>query len=264
MALGLDVGAAVDNVAKKNPEYRHLLGKYEGVRTKLKTACEHWVVLRKSPSVKSLTMNVAKRGTGGLNIDRCRSNYINEKDRHLACSPRRGYKIRKETDIFKSLPKNGSGGHPLARYPSNVILDGSEEVIAFFPTTNGMSVSRFFYHTKASPTDRDEGLGSFASRASCVIKDNTDGSPDGRVTIKRNTHPTVKNTELMRYLCRLITPVGGVVLDPFMGSGSTGKACVFEEFGFIGIEKEEEYFRISEARIRHALQTSSCLFREGD
>jgi site-specific DNA-methyltransferase (adenine-specific) len=70
--------------------------------------------------------------------------------------------------------------------------------------------------------------------------------------MRRNTHPTVKPTDLMRYLCRLVTPPGGVVLDPFMGSGSTGKAALLEGFGFIGIEREAAYHAIAERRIRQA------------
>ena len=77
-----------------------------------------------------------------------------------------------------------------------------------------------------------------------------DGSKHNKVAMRLNTHPTVKPQELMKYLCRLVTPKGGVVLDPFMGSGSTGMAAKDEGFDFIGIEKEKEYFEIAEARIK--------------
>jgi DNA modification methylase len=86
------------------------------------------------------------------------------------------------------------------------------------------SAARFFYTAKASRDDRSDG----------------------------NTHPTVKPTDLMRYLCRLVTPPGGTVLDPFMGSGSTGKAAMLEGFEFIGIEREPQYFAIAEQRITRA------------
>ena len=85
------------------------------------------------------------------------------------------------------------------------------------------SASRFFYCAKASKKDRGEG----------------------------NNHPTVKPTELMAYLCRLVTPPGGIVLDPFMGSGSTGKAAMCEGFGFIGMEMDPDYFEIAKTRIKH-------------
>ena len=105
------------------------------------------------------------------------------------------------------------------RWPANVIHDGSEEPVGLL----GDAV-RFFYCAKASKRDRGKG----------------------------NNHPTVKPTDLMRYLVRLVTPPGGVVLDPFMGSGSTGKAAVLEGFGFIGIEREEQYVEIARVRIEAA------------
>ena len=89
------------------------------------------------------------------------------------------------------------------------------------------SAARFFYCAKANKKDRNNGL------------------PEG----EKSGHPTVKPTDLMRYLCRLITPPGGVVLDPYMGSGSTGKASILEGFRFIGIEREEDYCRIAKRRI---------------
>ena len=113
------------------------------------------------------------------------------------------------------------GGYPRpvsGRWPANFIHDGSEEVTDLLG-----SAARFFYCAKASKRDRDEG----------------------------NNHPTVKPTDLMRYLCRLVTPPDGTVLDPFMGSGSTGKAAVLEGFRFIGIEREAEYVAIAQARINH-------------
>lgn len=111
--------------------------------------------------------------------------------------------------------------HPLGRWPANLIHDGSGE-----PTDLLGDAARFFYCAKASKSDRGEG----------------------------NNHPTVKPTDLMRYLCRLVTPPGGVVLDPFMGSGSTGKAALLEGFRFIGCERSPEYVAIARARIAAALQ----------
>jgi DNA modification methylase len=112
-----------------------------------------------------------------------------------------------------------SGDPNEGRWPANLIHDGSEEVVEVFGEP-----ARFFYCAKASKRDRGEG----------------------------NVHPTVKPTDLMRYLCRLVTPPGGVVLDPFMGSGSTGKAAVLEGFRFVGIEREAEYVEIARARIEAA------------
>jgi site-specific DNA-methyltransferase (adenine-specific) len=105
---------------------------------------------------------------------------------------------------------------PSGRWPANLIHDGSDEVTELFG-----DAQRFFYVPKCNKKDRDDG----------------------------NTHPTVKPTDLMAYLCRLVTPPGGIVLDPFMGSGSTGKAAIREGFQFIGIEREEEYIAIARERV---------------
>lgn len=111
------------------------------------------------------------------------------------------------------------------RWPANLIHDGCPDVVASFPNeADGASASRFFYCAKASAEDRGA----------------------------TNTHPTVKPTDLMRYLCRLVTPPGGLVLDPFTGSGSTGKAAVLEGFDFVGCELSAEYLAIAEARITAA------------
>jgi hypothetical protein len=123
------------------------------------------------------------------------------------------------------------------------------------------SAARFFYCAKASKADRDEGCEALEERKSGMSNGaqlNGEGYDKGqdiglnRVISRRNNHPTVKPTALMRYLCRLVTPPGGVVLDPFMGSGSTGKAAILEGFQFVGIEREEEYIKIAKARIDSA------------
>ena len=168
---------------------------------------------------------------------------------------------------------------PSGRWPANLIHDGSDEVVGLFPvTTSGKpcgkrsvagfataiehgtdltgfgdsgSAARFFYCAKASKADRDEGCEGLDEKprfngglegASIPLK----GSP---MPVARNHHPTVKPTALMRYLCKLVTPPGGTILDPFMGSGSTGKAAALEGFKFIGIELEREYAEIAERRI---------------
>lgn len=153
-------------------------------------------------------------------------------------------------------------------------------VKATFAANTG-SAARFFYCAKASKRDRDEGLEGFlqkrighnlstnaCARCGKRIKANGSGGKcecgDLRETIKiemasRNHHPTVKPTDLMRYLCRLITPPGGVVLDPFTGSGSTGKGAVLEGFCFIGIERDAEYIEIARARIEWAERQQPAL-----
>ena len=128
-------------------------------------------------------------------------------------------------------------GSPNGRWPANLIHDGSDTVLTMFQDNRQQAEisgpSRFFYCAKASKKDRGEG----------------------------NNHMCVKPTELMRYLCRLVTPPGGTVLDPFMGSGSTGKAAAMEGFSFIGIEREAVYVNIAHRRIATARSTT---FRSGD
>lgn len=153
-----------------------------------------------------------------------------------------------EKTIAANVLKHGTGGINIdgcriedgKRFPANFIHDGSDENLELLD-----KAERYFYCPKTNKTDRNEGLDEFES-----IKCGTGALRDnGRGKIAKNNHPTVKPTDLMRYLCRLITPVDGVVLDPFMGSGSTGKAAVLEGFDFIGCEMDEDYIKIAQARI---------------
>jgi DNA modification methylase len=177
----------------------------------------------------------------------------------------------------------------VGRFPANFIHDGSDEVLELFPDSKGGaypakrgqavntafasgqeteggfrkmgdigSAARFFYCAKANKTDRNEGLdGMPLQRRAGLVGADRDGELDDvserwRTQPAANHHPTVKPTTLMRYLCRLVTPPGGTILDPFTGSGSTGKAAVLEGFNFIGIELDPDYIAIAEARIQHA------------
>jgi site-specific DNA-methyltransferase (adenine-specific) len=134
------------------------------------------------------------------------------------------------------------------------LFDKREEEIA--------SAARFFYCAKASSKDRDEGLEDFDLQQASGLPlrksgvENTgeelDGTNTFRETKRKNIHPTVKPVDLMQYLCRLITPPNGTILDPFMGSGSTGKAAMYEGFNFIGVELMEDHMAIAEARIKFA------------
>lgn len=187
---------------------------------------------------------------------------------------------------FKKMPEHLK--HLFEKLPN----PGSDEVLACFPDTksgtavrrnsggntfggtsakppmpdlgyaDAGSAARFFYCPKASKRDRDEGLEDMERKASAASEfrpnhaekaaQGEDGNPYGRWKPRQNNHPTVKPTELMRYLCRLVTPPGGVVLDPFMGSGSTGKGAMLEGFRFIGIERDPDYFEIACRRIEAA------------
>jgi len=156
----------------------------------------------------------------------------------------------------KRKRKSGGGAtDPQGRFPANLIHSGEQEVMDLFPESGEKSPSRFFYCAKASKKDRNEGLEGFEEKevllghnqAACP-KLTKDGKPN-KVIKNKNAHPTVKPTALMAYLCRLITPPNGVVLDPYMGSGSTGKAAIREGFSFVGIELDPDYYNIAKARV---------------
>jgi site-specific DNA-methyltransferase (adenine-specific) len=229
---------------------------WEGWGTALKPAFEPIVVARK-PLVGTVIQNVARYGTGAINIDACRVGVSSEdlsqmQGRSGASTP---------NQVWGEGCGRGPGGvlegwepKPTGRWPANLIHDDSEEVLAGFPDSKGQagaitwqepsnktstvygdyasrmestprgdsgSAARFFYCAKASKSDRGVG----------------------------NIHPTVKPLALMRYLVRLVTPPGGIVLDPFTGSGTTGVAAKAEGFNFLGMEREPEYHRIATARI---------------
>jgi DNA modification methylase len=177
------------------------------------------------------------------------------------------------SEVIQLFPNNNPGCKPHILSASDVTAVANKskgwgsvtvpkDKLAGFDDGDNKSAARFFYCAKASKADRDEGCEGMEERASSSMSgrracDDVDWKADndvtGRfVTQRRNHHPTVKPTALMRYLCRLVTPPGGTVLDPFMGSGSTGKAAVLEGFNFIGIEREAEYVEIAEARIAGA------------
>ena len=249
---------------------------WQGWGTALKPAWEP-VILARKPLVGTVVVNVLAHGTGALNIDGCRVG-VEKRPRLEAGFIRSG---RTDEEVFSTgygRPKETNGTVD-GRWPANIVHDGSDEVLELFPNTkagkwnrtkgarhfnnNGEetdyrewktlidsgSAARFFYCAKASKADRDEGcegLGERAGKRPLSGGDDTRGRP---TPCNHNHHPTVKPTALMRYLCRLITPPGGIILDPFCGSGSTGKAATLEGFDFIGIDTDADYLAIAEARI---------------
>ena len=218
---------------------------WEGWGTALKPAHEPIVMARK-PLAGTVAQTVLNHGTGGINIDECR---VGTDDNLSGGSGRIGGFAGKtqggELSDYKVL------GNEQGRFPANVMHDGSEVVQDIF-----QDKARYFYCAKASKKDRDEGLENFmeAQTTDGNIRSNSETARTfgANSTLRKNVHPTVKPTELMRYLCRLVTPKGGVIVDPFMGSGSTGKAAVMSGCKFIGIEVDEEYFEIACARIKKA------------
>ena len=205
----------------------------EGLGTALRPGYEPMVLARK-PCGGTVAGCVEQHGTGALNIDACK------------------------------LPGHDGDAD---RWPPNVALDeaAAERLDADVGTlTSGArsgGASRFFYCAKASRSERERGCEDLSRRtAGEVTGGRQEGSAGlrspragaGRTSGARNHHPTCKPLALMRWLVRLVTPPGGVVLDPFVGSGTTGVACIHEERRFVGIEREPEYVAITEARIRDA------------
>lgn len=259
--------------------------KYKGWKTGIKPAFEPIVIARKPLSEKTYALNTIKHGVSGFNIDACRieptdiQEYLNNTKRDKVG----GIFKKNNQENQVSIRGNEKG-----RFPANFIHDGSEEVIDLFPYTKSVasktdklsysgssrtsfirgvsnnlnqrndegSAARFFYCAKASKKDRDEDLDVLTEEQYIFFQ--TKGGASGsassisneRNTTYKNLHPTVKPTSLMQYLIKLVTPTNGIVLDPFMGSGSTGKACMKEGFRFIGMEMERTYFDISYLRIK--------------
>lgn len=280
----------------KDDDGKCIIPKQFKFHTALKPSLEPITVARKPIEEKTVAENVLKYGTGGINIDGCRIS-INPKIDDPRLGGKGDWASDK---MAKNVYEGGYAGNrvsssPQGRFPANLIHDGSEEVTSLFPKTKGTirkptgkgipdpntgwnnnsmtdttvrghddsgSASRFFYCAKASKKDRNEG---------CDDLEEKQYSHDGRSkpienafqrnnSIATNNHPTVKPTNLMRYLVRLVTPKQGTVLDPFMGSGSTGKACILEGFDFIGIDLEEEYIKIAEKRINKAKEIKESSF----
>ena len=254
----------------------------KGWGTSLKPAHEPIVMARKPLSEKSVVNNVLKHGTGGINIDDCRTENSDAKypdtnpdfrDQGKQSKENTGIdklsfgqtqNVKRKKVVRKSRGEDGvwtnensgmkaegsefADADPRGRFPANVIHDGLEE-----------SWARYFYCAKTSKSERNQGLDNFDTKRvgmSNGAQSKGDGYDKGqgiglnRVIERKNTHPTVKPLKLMKYLCRLVTPKDGTVLDPFMGSGSTGMAAKDESFDFIGIEKEKEYYDIANSRIK--------------
>ena len=218
-----------------------------GWGTALKPAHEPIIMARK-PFKGTVANNVLEYGTGAINIDDCRVGDDVIKCGNAQSGNNNGIYIWNNQEKKDYECKTHIG-----RWPANFIHDGSEEVVSLFPENS----SKFFYCPKASKKDRNEGCEDLKEKpAGCMVGNNILARPNhkglnnGKFVSANNHHPTVKPTELMRYLCRLVTPKNGIVLDPFMGSGSTGKAAILEGFSFIGIEINEEYFEIAKRRAK--------------
>jgi DNA modification methylase len=239
-----NIGKALDKIGIEND--LHNMG------TALKPGHEPVCMARKPISEKSIAENVLKWGTGAINIDDCRIG--NE----VRTTPIHSDDVKDDNTLFglhKTI-QHERVETTEGRFPANIIFDEEAGKILDEQSDN---VSRFFYCPKVSKKERNAGLEDFEDKlqASASFRPNhmekalngEDGNPFGRYTPTKNIHPTVKPIALMEYLIKLVTPEGGIVLEPFMGSGSTGIAAKNLGMSFIGIEKEEEYFEIAKQRI---------------
>lgn len=234
---------------------------WDGWGTALKPAHEPIVMARKPLAESTVAKNVLKYGTGALNIDGSRiGDEVRTYGGMSANQPEVGT-FRDDNWVPKDIEVTVTG-----RYPANFIHDGSNEATELLGDSAG-----FFYCPKTSKKDRNEGLDDFEEKQATGggggVGDYLDdvNSASGKFGSEKapskNNHPTVKPTNLMRYLVRMVTPPNGTVLDPFTGSGSTGKASVLEGFNFIGCELDPDYIAIAEARIKHGLESQeSTLF----
>lgn len=253
--------------------------------TALKPAWEP-IILARKPLAATVAENVAEYGTGALNIDGCRIG-------SEAITVNGWRNAPGNADMMERIAdKEYRGGTHAGRWPANVVLDEDAaamldeqtgELTSGAPGVHRLGVntgsalgaesrtpgtpmncigdsggaSRFFYTAKASRSERNAGLGSFADRRvvhqAQTLNNGSGGlrNGDGLPTATKNHHPTVKPLDLMRWLCRLITPPGGTILDHFAGSGSTGCAAELEGFDSILIEREAEYVEIIRARVAH-------------
>ena len=266
---------------------------WNGWGTALKPAHEPICVARK-PLIGTVAENVLTHGTGGINVDACRVKHNEElrelkaqKNGNLVYGQAGRYESTTELKANGRWPANiihDGSAEVLAGFPENTganpnyvktkyekdsdRLKGLGAPTPFFHEKTKGSAARFFYCAKASKKDRDEGLEGFEERklrvgsnqAIAEAKRGNDYKEEkGKLQIggrlpMRNHHPTVKPTNLMQYLCRLVTPKNGLILDPFLGSGSTGKAAMYEGFRFIGFDLSQEYIDIAKARIEFAIK----------
>lgn len=262
-------------------------GWYYGLQS-LKPAIEPWLMFQK-PHEGSMTDNVLKHGTGAINIDGCRVSGEPPHHNYGRTSGEKAFAGASDTPfntpdsgrwpanlihdgsecVTAMFPDTKSGSlSPDMNIKESTGWSGGSQAdrVKNTFTANSGSAARFFYCAKASKSDREEGMEeaedkfmAASNQAQAELKrGNIHQGESGvnTVKIRKNNHPTVKPVALMQYLCRLVTPPGGIVLDPFMGSGSTGKAAIAEGFRFIGCEMDSGYLEIAKARIDHALLKS--------
>lgn len=231
-ATTLDITAPATDAAKR----------WHGWGTALKPAWEP-IILARKPLTGTVAANVTQYGTGAINVDGCRIGTEVWTRKATGNSTPYGSETTWSTSKTPDIDRSGVG-----RWPANVCLDADAAALLGEP-------SRFFYTAKVSRREREAGLDGMPIKTSAKLCDTGyesdtrfDGQPQPKTA---NHHPTVKPIALMRWLCRLVTPPGGLILDPFNGSGSTGCAAVLEGFRYLGAELEAEYVEIARRRIAY-------------
>lgn len=214
---------------------------YEGWGTALKPAHEPIVLARKPLGEKTVAKNVLKWGTGGINIDESR---VKSNEQIETGRAGRSGASNFNASIGEKQPTHS------ARFPANLIHDGSEEVKESFSNQTERFFKSIIYTAKASKKERNAGCEGLEFETK-VFRPGEGLGGQQIISKTKNNHPTVKPLKLMEYLIKLVTPKGGTVLDPFMGSGTTGIASKLEGFEFVGIELDKEYFKIAKARIEN-------------
>lgn len=273
------------------PEYyitkpsSELAKQWDGWNTALKPAHEPIVMARKPLECSNVAENVMKWNVGGINVDGCR---VGQRESEQFTGAKKAGTFAGELqDSHSEMYEKSSVPLPDGRWPANIILD--EEAAQMLDEQSGVSTSkqsqrgaveifkkekswfgnstlrghsdsggasRFFYVAKASKAEREAGLDGMELQNNMRVNAPRENEEEKHATLRANHHPTVKPITLMRYLVRMVTPNNGVVLDPFMGSGTTGCASMLEGMRFIGIELNDEYLGIAERRIRYWLSTN--------
>jgi DNA modification methylase len=241
------------------------ISEWEGWGTALKPAHEPICMARKPLAEKTVAENVLKYGTGGINIDESRVESDNPPKERPVLSHHKSYKEASNTGFLGGSEKpkkefiSGQG-----RFPANLIHDNSEEVRECFPETKSGAMNSIAkanqYNTYGKMYERQVTNQASEGNASRFFKSIIYQAKASKSERTANSHPTVKPVALMEYLIKMVTPTNGIVLDPFMGSGTTGVACVLNDFEFVGIDLDKDYCEIARARIEGVKETQTKMF----
>lgn len=228
-------------IAREAPFRHPLANQWAGWGTAIKPAWEP-ICLARKPLIGSVAENVAAYGVGALNIDGCRIEA--DGNRRSPCGAD-GVVHRSTGNVYGAHSKSEGFDTTQGRFPANVLHDGSAEVVALFPQSNGQQGAV----TGDEPSSNTNNVyGQFAGRPASEPRGDAGSAARFFFSAKASKldrlgslHPTVKPVDLMRWLVRLVTPRGGLVLDPFAGSGTTGHAAVCEGMRAVLIEREPKF-----------------------